>query len=73
MFSLACLIQYYKENDPTDDAAAIDFIRAHGVSDMLANTDLWGADLRDLTALVEESLRQIAQHGIREAIRWSMS
>ena len=73
VFSLACLIQYYKENDPTDDAAAIDFIRAHGVSDMLANTDLWGADLRDLTALVEESLRQIAQHGIREAIRWSMS
>lgn len=73
VFSLACLIQYYKENDPTDDAAAIDFIRAHGVFDILANTDLWGADLRDMTMLVEESLRQIAQHGIREAIRWSMS
>ena len=72
-FSLACLIRYYRENDPQDDAAAIAFIRTHDLPAVLSNPDLWGRDLRELTPLVEESLRQIETNGIREAIRWSMS
>ena len=73
VFSLACLIRFYREDAPTDDAAAIDYIRTHGVPDILANKALWGEDLSDMTALAEESLRQIDQNGIREAIRWSIS
>ena len=73
VFSLACLIRYYRENDPQDDAAAIAFIRTHDLPAVLSNLDLWGRDLRELTPLVEESLRQIETNGIREAIRWSMS
>ncbi len=73
VFSLACLLQYYKENDPQDDAAAVDKIKTQDVPAVLADTALWGADLSAWTALVEESLRQIEQNGIREAIRWSMS
>ena len=73
VFSLACLLKYYKENDPADDAAAVGFIQTHDVPAILSNTDIWGADLSSLTALTEESLQKIEQLGIREAIRWSMS
>jgi tagaturonate reductase len=73
VFSLACLIRYYKENDPADDATAVALIKEHDVSAILANTDLWGADLSEMIALAEESLQKIEQNGIREAIRWSMS
>ena len=73
VFSLACLLKYYKEHDPQDDAAAIESIKTRDLSAVLADTALWGADLSGLTALAEESLRQIEQNGIREAIGWSMS
>lgn len=73
VFSLACLIFYYQENDPNDSKAAVDFIRAHDIGEILSNADLWGADLRDMTDLVRESLEKLHQNGIREAIQWSMS
>ena len=73
VFSLSCLLKYYRENAPTDSAAAVAFIKSHSVFDVLSNAELWGADLSDLSALVDESLRQIAENGIREAIRWSIS
>ena len=73
VFSLACLIKYYKENEPSDIETAVDFIKAHDVGEILSNADLWGADLSDMTDLVAESLTQIENIGIREAIKWSMS
>lgn len=73
VFSLACLIKYYKENEPSDSKAAVDYIKMHDVGEILSNADLWGADLSDMTDLVRESLAQIENNGIREAIRWSMS
>lgn len=73
VFSLACLIKYYKENEPSDSKAAVDFIKSHDVPEILESTDLWGTDLSDLTDLVKESLAQIENCGIRQAVRWSMS
>lgn len=73
VFSLACLIKYYKENEPSDIETAVDFIKAHDVGEILSNADLWGADLSDMTDLAAESLTQIENIGIREAIKWSMS
>lgn len=72
VFSLACLIKYYKENEPSDSKAAREYIKAHDVGEILSNTDLWGADLSNMTGLVRESLAQIENSGIREAIQWSM-
>lgn len=72
VFSLACLIKYYKENEPSDSKAAVDYIKTHDVGEILSNSDLWGADLSDMTDLVNESLAQIKNSGIREAIQWSM-
>ncbi|MGN0469190.1 MAG: tagaturonate reductase [Acutalibacteraceae bacterium] len=72
VFSLASLIKYYKENEPSDKGAAVEYIKTHGVGEILSNTDLWGEDLSDMTDLVNESLAQIENNGIREAIQWSM-
>ncbi|MGN1201736.1 MAG: hypothetical protein ACI4RF_00460, partial [Eubacterium sp.] len=73
VFSLACLIEYYKENEVQDDKISADFIKNNKASAILANTALWGKDLSILADLVNESLDKIHTDGIREAIRWSMS
>ena len=73
VFSLACLIAYYRTNDAQDDAEAVAFIRNNDVPAILANAALWGMDLSDMEALVNESLEKLRQNGIREAIQWSIS
>ena len=73
VFSLACLIEYYKSKDVCDDKSAVDFIKNADISEILENRALWGRDLSKMTALVNESLNRIYADGIREAIKWSMS
>lgn len=72
-FSLACLIEYYKNNDISDDVLAVEFIKNNAVNDILKNESLWGVNLENMADLVNESLEQIHTNGIREAITWSMS
>ncbi|MGN1123886.1 MAG: tagaturonate reductase, partial [Eubacterium sp.] len=72
-FSLACLIEYYKTNDVTDDKTAVDYIKNNDIKNILSNTDLWGQDLSVMLDIVSESLERIHLDGIREAIKWSMS
>ena len=62
--ALAALIAYYKTHDVTDVPAHAAFIKAHTVPEILANTDLWGADLSD-TELPETG-------DIRKAMQWSL-
>lgn len=73
VFSLACLIEYYKNNNISDDAYAVEFIKNNTVEEILANEKLWGICLSNMTSLVNDSLEQIHTNGIREAITWSMS
>ncbi|MGN0457810.1 MAG: tagaturonate reductase [Eubacterium sp.] len=73
VFSLACLIEYYKTNDVTDDKTAVDYIKNNDIKNILSNTDLWGQDLSVMLDIVSESLERIHLDGIREAIKWSMS
>lgn len=72
VFSLACLIEYYKNNDMQDDKTAVDFIKSNDVLSILSNEDLWGIDLSAMADLVNESLDVIHNSGIREAVKWSM-
>lgn len=72
-FSLACLIEYYKTNDVTDDNYAVDYVKNNDIKNILSNADLWGQDLSIMLDMVSESLEKIHRDGIREAIRWSMS
>lgn len=73
VFSLACLIRYYKTNDVKDAPNAAAFIKENSISDILSNTVLWGTDLSEMTDLVNESTEKIRRDGIREAIKWSLS
>ena len=73
VFSLACLIEYYKVNEVTDSEYAVDYIKNNDIKSILSNTALWGQDLSGMQDYVNESLERIYRDGIREAIRWSMS
>ena len=73
VFSLACLLKYYRENEVNDTPAAVEFLKTHKTDEILSNAELWGRDLSCMAELVKESLRIIEEQGSREAIRWSMS
>ena len=45
IFSLAKLIEFYKEGTPTDDADIIEYIKSHDIKDILSNVDFWGEDI----------------------------
>lgn len=72
VFSLACLIEYYKANEVQDDKRAVEFIKNHAVKDILSNTALWTYDLSDMLDMVNESIDKIHDDGIREAIKWAL-
>lgn len=73
VFSLACLIEYYKAGDISDDKYAVDFIKNNGTREILSNTNLWGQDLSSLLETVNECLEKIQILGVRGAIKWSIS
>lgn len=72
VFSLACLMEYYKTNDVSDDKSAVEYIKNYSVKDILSNTELWNCDLSNMLDLVEESIDKIHSDGIREAIKWAL-
>ena len=63
--SLQALIAYYKTRAVTDVPEQAEFIKTHTVPEILANTDLWGADLSDVPA--------VDVTDIRKAMAWSIS
>lgn len=71
--SLAALIEYYKNNDISDDEYAVEFIKNNTVSDILSNTQLWGTDLSPMLESVSTGTALIQQKGIREAMKWALS
>lgn len=72
-FSLACLIEYYKTHDVSDDANAAEFIKNNRAAEILAESGLWGEDLSFMLEAVEGSLERIHCDGIREALEWAVS
>ena len=73
VFSLACLIEYYKTNEPQDNEKAVSFIKGNSISDIFSSEELWGENLSRMTELITESIDRIHTDGIREAIKWAMS
>ena len=45
IFSLAKLIEFYKNGTPTDDAEIISFMKEKSLDEILSNTDFWDTDL----------------------------
>ncbi len=54
LFAFAKLIDFYKTDMTNDDADVTEFMRTHGVSEILANEALWGEDISYLTPEVEK-------------------
>lgn len=72
VFSLACLIEYYRTNNVNDDKSAVEYIKNNSVRDILSNAELWGSDLSDLTDMAEICIDKIQTIGIREAMKWAL-
>lgn len=53
ILSFAKLIEFYKTGTPNDDAQIIAFMKQSDIRTILANTELWGADIRFLTEAVK--------------------
>lgn len=73
VFSLACLIEYYKTKEPQDNEKAACFIKENSMADILSNEELWGEDLSCMTEFITESIDRIHTDGIREALKWAIS
>lgn len=73
VFSLACLIEYYRSHTPWDEEQVVACLREQTVAALLSNTSLWGADLSGLEPLVKECLDRLGADGIREALQWAIS
>ncbi len=54
LFSFAKLLDFYKTDMTNDDAEVVEFMKTHGVKEILANDKLWGEDLTFLTEQVEK-------------------
>ena len=54
VFSLAKLIEFYKNGEPNDAPEIIDFIKTHTVREILANKDFFGEDISFLTEEIEK-------------------
>lgn len=72
LFSLACLIYYYKENEVNDSDYAVNFIKENDIENILSNTELWGEDISAFAPFVTQSIDKI-KLDVREALRWAMS
>ena len=71
-FSLACLIEYYKTQNPQDNESVVSFIKENDLKSILSNAQLWGHDLSILFDVVNEGTEVIHNSGIREAITWAI-
>ena len=54
VFSLAKLIEFYKNGEPNDAPEVIDFIKTHSVREILANKEFFGEDISFLTEEIEK-------------------
>ena len=54
VFSLAKLIEFYKNGEPNDAPEVIDVIKTHTVREILANKDFFGEDISFLTEEIEK-------------------
>lgn len=67
-FSLASLIYFYKNDEPNDDVAVMDYMKSASISDILSNEELWGTDLSDMCDIVEKNYNNICTLGIRKCL-----
>lgn len=73
VFTLSCLIYYYKNNIVTDDIESATFIAISDLETVLSDVSLWGIDLSEMKNLIEKGITMIENHGIEQALRWAIN
>ena len=68
--SLAYLIYFYKNDIPEDSVEVIEKMKNSDISEILADTDLWQADLSDMTEIITEYYNKIDTLGAKGAMKW---
>lgn len=71
--ALAYLLYFYKNDTPEDAAQVIETMKNDGIADILANTELWQADLSGMTEIVTEYYNKIDALGAKDAMKWILS
>lgn len=72
VFSLVCLVEYYKTYTPQDNETVIKYIKDNDIKSIISNADLWGRDLSDMLDIALESADKIHTVGIGAAIKWAL-
>ncbi len=71
--SLAYLIYFYKNDIPEDSESVVSAIKNCSIADILANADLWQADISDMTETVTAFYDKINELGAKGAMKWILS
>jgi tagaturonate reductase len=73
VLALACLIKYYKTENPSDNESVIEKIRTLDLAGIISDSELFGEDISflgdDLTLCTEK----LYSDDIKEAVKWAMS
>ena len=72
MLSLACLIYFYKNDEPEDSTDVIEFIKNNSIKDILGNTFLWQTDISEMEELVTAYYEKISTLGAKETMEWML-
>ena len=71
--ALAYLLYFYKNDAPEDSAQVIETMKNDDISKILANTELWQADLSGMTEIVTEYYNKIDALGAKDTMKWILS
>lgn len=71
--SLAMLIEFYKQDEPSDAQEVIDYIKANDLKQILSNQDLWKTNLSDMYDEISDDLVKINELGTKGAMEWIIS
>lgn len=71
--ALAYLIYFYKNDTPEDAAQVVATMQHDSITEILANTELWQADLSGMTETVTEYYNKIDALGAKDAMKWILS
>ena len=73
VFSLACLIKYYKTAEPSDSAECVEKLRALDIDGILNDTSIFGEDISFLRDELTVCTEKLDGGNITEAIKWALS
>lgn len=73
VLALACLIKYYKTENPSDNESVIEKIRTLDLAGIISDSELFGEDISFLGDELTLCTEKLYSDDIKEAVKWAMS